>query len=98
MNRSDDSGGLNRGGPSDQASEKPDAQDRRRQGSPGGQPQRHETAQPGGAEESPRQHEPGPEEARGVSETEREAGTPDPRATTDWNHGEGESPANKSSP
>jgi hypothetical protein len=33
-----------------------------------------------------------PEELRGISDTERRAGTPDPRATTDWNHGEGETP------
>jgi hypothetical protein len=26
---------------------------------------------------------------RVVTESEREAGTPDPRATTDWTHGEG---------
>lgn len=30
------------------------------------------------------------ESARGTSETERIAGTPDDRATTDWQHGEGE--------
>ena len=98
MNRSDDSGGLNQGGPSDQSSAKPDAQDRGRQGSQSGRPQRKEPEQPGSAEEAPRQHEPRPEEVRGVSETEREAGTPDPRATTDWTHGEGEPPANKNSP
>ena|SRR5437868_1127313 len=98
MNRSDDSGGLNQGGPSDQAAVKPDAQDGGRQGSQSGRPQRQETQQPCSANESPRQRKPRPEEARGVSETEREAGTPDPRATTDWAHGEGEPPANKDSP
>jgi hypothetical protein len=97
MNRPDDSGGLNQGGPSDQASAKPEAQDPGRQGSQSGRPQRQETEAPGSAATGPR-HPPvaRPEEARGVSETEREAGTPDPRATTDWNHGEGEPPANKS--
>ena len=94
MNRSSDSGGLNQGGPSDQASNKPDAQDGGRQGSQRGRPQRQEAEQPSG--DRPSTHDPdtpaarsdAPEDTRGVSETEREAGTPDPRATTDWTQGE----------
>jgi len=94
MNRSSDSGGLNQGGPSDQSSIKPDAQDAGRQGSQSGQPQRQEAEQPGsmqpagGRKDKPASSSDAPEDTRGVSETEREAGTPDPRATTDWTQGE----------
>jgi hypothetical protein len=94
MNRSSDSGGLNRGGPSDQASIRPDAQDEGRQGSQSGRPQRQAAEQPTADEPSRGGRAQGvaasdaPEDTRGVSETEREAGTPDPRATTDWTQGE----------
>jgi len=92
MNRSSDSGGLNQGGPSDQASNKPDAQDSGRQGSQSGRPQRQEAEQPSRKQpldrDKPAAHSDAPEDTRGVSETEREAGTPDPRATTDWTQGE----------
>lgn len=94
MNRRGDSGGLNRGGPSDQASNRPDAQDEGQQGSQSGRPQRQEAEPPsrhrppGRANEETPASSDAPEDLRGVSETEREAGTPDPRATTDWTQGE----------
>jgi hypothetical protein len=94
MNRNSDSGGLNQGGPSDQSANKPDAQDAGRQGSQSGRPQRQEAEQPAGKQPSTRGDDKpaastdAPEDTRGVSETEREGGTPDPRATTDWTQGE----------
>lgn len=99
MNRADGRGGLNQGSPADQAGAQSKALDEGRQGSQSGGPQRQDAEQPANAATDSPRHAPTvrPEEARGLSETEREAGTPDPRATTDWNHGEGESPANKSS-
>jgi hypothetical protein len=86
MNRSKDRGGLNQGGPSDQETNRPQAQDDAPQGSQSGQPRRQERAQPPSRKPSAASGE--PDELRGVSETEREAGTPDPRATTDWTQGE----------
>ena len=92
MKQSSDSGGLNQGGPSDQSSNKPDAQDAGRQGSQSGQPQRQEAEQPVGKQPrddgKPAASSDAPEDTRGLSETEREGGTPDPRATTDWTQGE----------
>lgn len=111
MNRSDDSGGLNQGGPSDQGSVRPDPRERGDAGSQQGRPQNQEVH---AAEREAQKQPPDrpvhdaaasshassgePPELRGVSETERAAGTPDPRATTDWTHGEGEPDANRRQP
>ena len=82
---------LNQGGPSDQASQRQDARDEGGLGSQQGRPQAQaERSDPAvGAAESPGRT-PAEDSAHGMSETERKAGTPDARATTDWRHGEGE--------
>jgi hypothetical protein len=110
MNRSDDSGGLNQGGPSDQAGPRPDSRECGGEGSQQGRPQnqaaqedeREARKRPGRPAQETAADSPAasdePAELRGVSDTERAAGTPDPRATTDWTHGEGEPEANRRQP
>lgn len=92
MNAPRDPGGLNQGGPGDQSSVRPTPQDDGGQGSQSGRPQAQEPLEkpwrPG--EQAPGAADDPPEKERGVSDTERRAGTPDPRATTDWEHGENE--------
>jgi hypothetical protein len=112
MNQKRDSGGLNQGGPSDQGSVRPEPQDDAEQGSQSGRPQfeeRHAQAELAAKRDRAEKDKPAErapplpqastaEDERGISATEREAGTPDPRATTDWSHGEGEPPANRQQP
>jgi hypothetical protein len=86
------------GGPSDQASVRPEPQDAGRQGSQSGRPQVQEEGAPS---QRPDPHGAAPaaspddarrdvaEGERGVSETERRAGSPDPHASTDNALGDG---------
>jgi hypothetical protein len=89
-----DGRGLNQGGPGDQRGPRPDPQDDGQQGSQSGRPQNQGPAMPDkpGAQRprAPLPQDSTAEDERGVSDTERQAGTPDPRATTDWIHGENE--------
>lgn len=93
--KQDDS--LIQGGPGDQAGPSADLQDTGHAGSQQGRPQQQEDAAaparvkakaPRAAE--PRDPVPDAQDDRAVSQTERQAGSPDDRATTDWTHGEGE--------
>jgi hypothetical protein len=96
MSPKQDEAGLNQGGPGEQRSPRESDTDAARTGSSqGGAPL------PGddGSERLP-SRKPGPpvhgadnesdDVERGASATERDAGTPDDRATTDGQHGEGE--------
>jgi hypothetical protein len=92
MNAQQDPGRLNQGGPGDQAGPRPSAQDESTQGSQSGRPQSQDPLEkpwrpgepaPGAAADDP------PEKERGISDTERQGGTPDPRVTTDQQRGEG---------
>lgn len=90
--RNDDDDSLLQGGPGDQASAAADARQAGLAGSQQGRPQaqEHEVV---ARERQARQPAPaasGADGERGISATERQAGTPDERATTDWSHGEGE--------
>lgn len=90
MNAPQDPGRLNQGGPGDQAGPRPSAQDESTQGSQSGRPQAQEPLEqpwrPG--EPAPGAADDPPEKERGISDTERQGGTPDPRATTDGLRGE----------
>lgn len=96
---------LLQGGPGDQAGPSADPRDTGRAGSQQGRPQQQEdAAAPARVEggRAPRAAEsrnpvPDAQDDRAVSETERQAGNPDDRATTDWTHGEGE-PAGREPP
>lgn len=79
MNAPRDPAGLNQGGPGDQAGPRPTPQDDSKQGSQSGRPQAQEPLErpwrpgeqaPGGPADEP------PEKERGISDTERQAGTP----------------------
>jgi hypothetical protein len=92
MNAPQDNGRLNQGGPGDQSGPRPSPQDGSQQGSQSGRPQSQEPLErpwrpgepaPGASADEP------PEKERGISDTERRGGTPDPRATTDGLQGEG---------
>lgn len=100
--KQDDS--LIQGGPGDQAGPSADSRDTGRAASQQGRPQvQDDAAAPGrvqsGAPRAGERGNPAPdkEDDRAVSETERKAGSPDERATTDWAHGEGE-PAGRERP
>jgi hypothetical protein len=88
-----DTGGLGLGGPSDQSAIRTTDQDDAEPGSQAGWPRKQEPGATAGhpdAAAKTRRGDTTAESERGISETERRAGTPDPRATTDWSHGEGE--------
>lgn len=88
--KNDGKSGLGHGGPGEQDDPAAPAPGDGVMGSQSGRPG-HQPAKEGGP---PAAHPAQPlapgESARGTSETERIAGTPDDRATTDWQHGEGE--------
>jgi len=87
---------LLQGGPGDQAGPADDPRNTGLAGSQQGRPQRQEdaTVQRRAKPRSPAAsaQEEDREDDRAVSDMERQAGTPDDRATTDWAHGEGEPP------
>jgi hypothetical protein len=105
-----DTGPLNQGGPSDQASQRPDERDQGMLGSQQGRPQvqAERPERPGdnsadsragttpnspagsNAKSPAGEHAPVRGDGEGMSDTERKAGTPDARATTDWRPGAGE--------
>jgi hypothetical protein len=86
---------LGQGGPSDQASQRRDPRDDGDQGAQSGRPQAQHSASEEGESGAPAgggavSRAPVRGDGEGMSDTERKAGTPDARATTDWRHGEGE--------
>ena len=85
MNAPREPGGLNQGGPGDQAGPRATPQDEPKQGSQSGRPQAQEPLErpwrpgepaPGSSADEP------PEKERGISDTERQAGTPGGPDTT----------------
>src|SRR5688572_30721548 len=101
MNAPKDTGRLNQGGPADQAGPQPLDTGKQDMGQPGSQSGRPQAQDPLERPWRPGEYAPGssaaepPKKERGISETERQAGTPDPRATTDGEHGENEPPGKR---
>lgn len=94
----DDGKGLAQGGPGDQKSPRKQQGDENELGSPSGRIQHQAPLMPERGSAQPGQKRPTAkdlpqtstaEDERGLSDTERRAGSPDPRATTDSGDGTG---------